>query len=312
MEMSTEDSFLLFRRAVRMGDIPIALSLMPKASKSRLQFCRDLYLILSEDIGPANPSLFIDVDNMISSISLDDTKALKEIVEILTRSLKSNIFTWISGVMILNADNKIAPDMNKDEVFMCLRCYLSNLDQYLLDRLFEKAVETSFKIRDLYTAYPDFVITTELWKKLKLEYPCPVIVKHLSSIHHQFWIPMISHVIHRNGSQKLANLVCHIYYTTCVRIGPLTFRDIMANSCHWIHAIWAICNDEIIETTWDERIPAKSPMKEHNLDLKQCGDSLEDVIYIHLRNTNVPHRLIKDENRWLDRFLDTCNNLKYI
>jgi hypothetical protein len=244
----------------------------------------------------------ITFDNMMNETVLKDLneERLLKIVEILVDSPKSNIFTWVESSFPKRKELVPEKDVTDDEIFVCLKYYLAELETHL-DTLgaFERAIRVSRKIYELGEKYQNFFLKTVRVKELKKIYKCTSVVKNLPRIQHQFWLPLISYAANKLKNQNVADLVCHLYYITCVRLGPLSFRDRHVEFSHWIHAVWAIFNVEEIETTWVDRI--FPPSLESDEDLPPCGESVSDEIFIGRRINNLPPRLIKEENKWLEK-----------
>lgn len=294
--------FTLFKRALRLGNLPLAIRLIPLEPSERLAFLKMLTSLISESIGPANPCLFMDLEDMIAKeLKAESNNDLIKIVEIMCKSRKSSLFAFVSKAMEIEFEFYRE---EFDDPFLQLRKELSNLSQYLEDFNFESSVRTAYKIRYLQDKYPDLVITGKQWIQLKKDNSCPKISKHFACIHHQFWMPVLGHLVKFCESQKTANLVSHIYYSTCVRLGRLSLRGEMPNPVYWIHAIWAICNSEDVESSWKDRIPPDPPFEEIYEQPGPCGNSLNDFLFIELRVKKNVQKLVPEESKWLDKCLD--------
>lgn len=311
---SVEENYKLFRRAVRLGNLTIArrtmLSILDMGLEHRIAFCQRLYNVMTEDIGPANPSLIITVDNMLNADEFNikdpsSIETIEKVVRILVDSPKSNVLVWMSGMM-----NGCDFPQEYEDIIPALRRYLLNLSQYLEESEENSlaTVERILRFDDLNTYY---TVTKSQWSILCSDHSRPKLIKYYRRICHQVWIPIIFHVLNKQKSQQVANLVCHLYYIACVRDGPFSFRSTRPTHRCVIYAIWAIFHPNEVEETWDNRIFEISHSGEVE-ELGECGDSTEDLIFVDRQINNLPVRLRPVENFWLDKCIDVWKTLEVL
>ncbi len=218
-----------------------------------------LFIYASEDIGPANPSLIMMIDNLLDvdnkTCNPGNQVFAMRAIELLAKSPKDRLFDWMCGSIEQLSYNNISYDMlTSDDTFTCLRTCLMKLETALQDGNMVIAHEMAGQIYLLDQVKTDFKLTTEHVTILKGDIKGPKIFKKFAKISSQFWLPVLAVAVNDSKSQKICNLVCYLYQIACRRSGRFQFRGKNGMLLFWMHAIWVLCHkDEVIETWWEDR-----------------------------------------------------------
>jgi hypothetical protein len=239
---AADENLNFFHQSVRQGDLhgalQSALEAVMTGENVKIDFFRQIYVILSADVGPANPSLIMLAHRFLWRGSVDQ-QTLAMLVEMIVKSPKDRLFDWVRHSLILTLDNSIPTNAN--QITRHLRLLLIKLEMELEDKNFGAAVQIAGRVYHLDIAYPQ-EISNEDWTKMRREFDAPRIVTKCRRTAWSIWLPIVKMAMH--STQKVCNLVCYLYdiTTNCRQLYLL----------QWIHAIWAICNTEQVGITWYE------------------------------------------------------------
>jgi hypothetical protein len=203
---------------------------------------KEILLCASLEIGPANPSLIVMIDNLIGRDTLTpDYSNIVLAVELLCISPKSNLFNLIYETLSLSPITQ----RNTNEI-TSVTTSLVYLESYLVDKHFQPACEEAFKLY-----YLKCNIDKELWVKLSAIFENPMRAKHLRKAYATFWLPVLA-IAERCESQVVCDLIHRMYNIGCSRSKTtnISIRDDARILVLWIHAIWVLCNPKVVEDTW--------------------------------------------------------------
>lgn len=291
---SVDENLAFFHRSVRQGDLhgalQSALEAVMTGENPEICFFRQIYVILSEDIGPANPSLIMWAHRFLSRSSVDQ-QALAMLVEMMVKSPKDRLFDWIRLTLL----EKSVP-INVSQITRHLRLLLLKLETELEDKNFGAAVRIAGQIYHLDIEYPQ-EIPKEDWVKIRKEFDAPHILKKYRRTAFSIWLPIMK--IAMQSTQKTCNLVCYLYdiTTTCDKLYLL----------QWIHAIWAICNSKQVGITWyessDLRLVSSLSSKDERLQFIEAHRRRENII---------PIQKIPIEGSFVEHFILKESHLRYV
>lgn len=203
---------------------------------------KELILSASFEIGAANPSLILMIDNLIGRDVLTLNYAnITMAAELLCLSPKSRLFAWLYHNTILTV-----PIQRHEDSEIALKTSLIYIDLYLVDKEFQFAVEEAYKVNQL-----KCTVDKSLWKRLSVVFGTPFRAIHTQKTTSAFWLPVLSRA-ERCGNQKVCNLVHRIYNIAHTRTKQtkLHLRDNERVFGLWIHALWVLCNLGQVETSW--------------------------------------------------------------
>jgi hypothetical protein len=233
-----------------------------------------IYAILSEDIGPANPSLIIRAHRFLETSPLDQEN-LATLVELMVKSPKDRLFDWIRCSLIFTP---VTIEKN-------LRLLLFKLETELEDKNFGAAVKIAGQIYHLDIEDPQYIELKE-WKKMRKEFEAPCVLKACRRTSGGIWLPIMR--IAMRSTQKVCNLVCYLY--------NVSGRHLL----QWIHAIWSICNPDQVTETWyesnDLRLVSTLLSIEERLAFIEAHRRRENIVPIPdyaLENPGMEHFLLQ-------------------
>lgn len=245
-DFAIDENCSFFQKAVRRGDFHGALQCVLEAVMSgapvETNILKRIYVILSEDIGPANPSLIMLANALISDGRVDQ-EILAKLVELMVKSPKDRLFDWVACCVNLQT-----VEVEVNEVPRKLRFLLTKLETELEEQDFRSAALTTGQIYVLGRVHPNLQLSKDDWKRLRDEFEAPSIVKRYQTLGPNFWLPVIR--VAMKSTQKVCNLVCYLHNIACARSGRFQFRGSESSLLFWIHAVWSLCHPQRVETTW--------------------------------------------------------------
>lgn len=239
-----------FQKAVRRSENREACLRALEALKTNhecsINLAKRMLVIASEDIGCANPSLILMVDDLIGPDKDElDIPSLVLAADLLASSPKSRILDWA----IHSFPQEFIVQRSEDDL-TALQMSLINLDEFLSEKNFEASAEEACRIAALGRNSKTSLQKVE-WKKLLALFNNPSLAKHYKKLGSSFWLPVLNRA-ERCGSQKVCDLVHRLYNIGCSRSLPKALSMRNDDSCllFWMHAIWSLCNVGQVEETW--------------------------------------------------------------
>ena len=214
----------------------------------------------SEDIGPANPTLILMVDSMLSvdipRLDHANQMAVVQAIEILAKSPKDRLFDWVccSWPSVHSQSPPSGVTHPYEDVHQNLRYHLSALETHLQEKEFDYACGVAGQLHFLAEQNPKHKIAKADWTKLKKQFRGPPVFTHLAGLACQIWLPILTAAVETTKSQMTCNLVCNLYHIACTRSGRFQFRGKDGFNLFIVHAIWAICHPSEVERTWYTQI----------------------------------------------------------
>lgn len=278
------ENLSFFHVSVRRGDfhgaLQSALEAVMTGEIAENDILKSIYVILSEDIGPANPSLIIWAHRILERGS-PDQQALALLVERMVESPKDRLFDWVLRSLTFSP---VIPEVN--QVRRHFRFLLFKLETELEDKNFETAVQIAGQIHCLDIGYPKSIEEKD-WKKLRREFEASVVLEKCRRTSGGIWLPIMK--IARRSNQKVCNLVFYLY-----RISYICRRQCMLQ---WVHAIWSICKpDQVVETWYESPDPHLVLLAEERLEFIEAHRRWENIIPIPnyiLDNSGVEHFILQ-------------------
>lgn len=209
------------------------------------ELVREMLLTASIDVGPANPSLVLMIDDLIGrDMFIPDFDNVLIAVELLSNSPKCRLFGWIYDFY---AAAKV--EQRSEIVENSLTSSIVFIETYLSDDLFEKVIEEAAKVCELICH-----VDKELWKRLCNLCQNPSRAKYLSKASATFWIPVLARA-ERCGSQTVCNVVHRLYDIASSRSlqSKISLREDRRVFAMWSHAVWVLCNIKSVEETHYEQ-----------------------------------------------------------
>jgi len=204
---------------------------------------RQLLLFSSYQIGSANPSLILMIDDLISrDINTCDTNNILLAVEILCTSPKCDSF--VTSCEVLKRPDVV---LRADDDYTSLKASLVYIESYIEDGYFQAAVEEAGLIYYLHKN-PRIALDEIVWNKLCALFAHPSMINKWNKISATFWLPLLSKAEH-GTSQKVCDLV-HRLYAIVHNNYKVKMRDDENNIVLWIHALWSLTHVKEVEDSW--------------------------------------------------------------
>jgi hypothetical protein len=242
-----------------------ALEACRAGPKCKIDFFRQLFLLCSKDIGPANPSLIVLIDKLIDADSpvLDTITEIDVLncVELVTKSPKDRTIDFLKHLYSQRYKITNPPKVPRDEIYQRVLFLMHGIRSGMEERSLEVMISPCCDIYAMQKAYPDFVFSEHEFRNLRVEFHAPTITstqyRYLWTI---VWLPILGYIIDRAKSeendipnellQKVLNLVCTLYNIACRRSYKVSFRSKPENLIFVIHALHAYVHYRTIEDTW--------------------------------------------------------------
>jgi len=229
-----------------------------QATATQTNILRRLFIYASEDIGPANPSLILLLDDILD-VDNPQNQYLQEIIPIMilhvmTLSPKSRMFDWIADVLT-HQTYDFDGNMPLNSMLDTITYHLLHLEDALGEKDFPRACEWLGRYYYFFSdersaRSSDTKILKTDFDKLKSKFNAPPVVKHFAKPSELFWLPVLGIAVKQGMSQEVATLVCRLHHIACRRSGTFSFRYVHGVILFWIHAVWALCNPDEIKRTW--------------------------------------------------------------
>lgn len=209
---------------------------------------RRMFIMCSEDIGPANPSLILLVDDFfdpdVPYNNIEKLKTALSALEVMVKSPKDRTLDWCHSIR----PHETFAEVNTEMVYDQLRTLRTSLQE----KSFDKACSNATRLYQMHEQGKDFSLSSDTFGKWKKEFNCSTIVRHYKKISSQFWLPVLEVATQEGANEYMCMLVHRLYHICCVRGGKLEFRNMKRGDMKtfWMHACWAICNPSKIEETW--------------------------------------------------------------
>jgi hypothetical protein len=202
---------------------------------------KELLLAATLEVGPANPSLVVMIDDLMRDTAHVDFDNVVTAAELLCNSPKCRLFAWMYDFY-----QTCTVEQRHEVPEKALTTSLVFIETYLSDGDFEKVVVEAWKIFNL-GCYVD----KEMWKRLKTLCSNPANVEYLSKGCACFWIPVLSKA-QRCGSQIVCNMVYRLYHVACSRSlhSKISLREDRKVFSIWIHGVWMLCNVDSVEGSY--------------------------------------------------------------
>lgn len=240
-------------------------SLVPTPQQTNI--LRRLFIYASEDIGPANPSLIMLLDDILD-VDNPQNPYLQEIfpimmLQVMTLSPKSRIFDWIACVLTHQTYGFDA-NMPLSSMLDTITYHLLHLEDALSEKDFPRACEWVGRYHFFFasgggkgsSAKDGFKGNNKIdkkdFEKLKAKFRAPPVVKHFSKPSELFWLPVLGVATKQGTSQEVTTLICRLHHLACRRSGTFSFRYAHGVILFWIHAVWAVCHPDEVIKTWTE------------------------------------------------------------
>lgn len=269
---------------------------------------KKLLLFASAEIGPANPSITLMLDDFLE-FDCQGEQWQEEIIgmlctEILTKSPKSRLFSWAISCAFDN--EQFGQKFEAAELVQRVEFLLLKLEDNINERDFEGATTTLAQYRALAEANPLARLDKDWFAKWKEYFKAPVIIKsNLLKIYHQIWIPILAAACRPGVAQEVCTLCCRLYHITIGRNGAWNWRGDTNADIFCLHAIWAICNQSEVLRSW-------YPEQLHRLLSNPEGQEyLQRAAEMHLRRSNIvgmPKNIRGD----LKAFIETFSRIEYM
>ena len=214
---------------------------------------RRLYIMAVEDIGPANPSLVVFIDDLFDPDtprdSIKDLRIVLDVVELLTKSYKDRTNDW-AAIPDVSALPEPMAELSEAYLLSQLTCLKDTLQR----RNFEQAAEYANRIYCLHQRYPDFSLPHETSKRWKQSFKPGAPYRHYKKLSSQFWLPILGVASQEGANEYVCILVYRLYHLAVVRSGPLMFRNMKRSDMKlfWMQAIHSICYPENVEESWSQ------------------------------------------------------------
>lgn len=228
--------------------------------KCQTNILRRFYIYASEDIGPANPSLILLLDDILD-VDNPEEPYHQEIIallalQMLVLSPKSRIFDWVS-CSVTSGTFEFDPNMPMDSILSSIKYMLFQLEDALMEKDFVRACEWLGKYYLVFMEntgskvnFSHEKISKQDFDNLKNVFKAPLIAKHFVKPSELFWLPLLGAAIKEGTEIEVAILVCRLYHIASKRSGTFSFRYKDEVKLFWIHAVWVLCNQNKIKETW--------------------------------------------------------------
>jgi hypothetical protein len=237
------------RRCEQKEAIIRGIDLVNSGKMRRTHVLKRLLIIASEDVGPANPSLILFVDDLLDVDNLNaefNMENFLNAIDMLAISPKSRLFDWTC--CSLKHPNYFFS--GKDN-FGILKHALIRLECSLNDRAFEEACRDLFTVHvfDMSNKF-ELSFTKDQWEACHKMFDSPpgfrTAYKKIIAF---MWLPIMS-CAKATKNQEAYNLVCRLYYIAHGRKGSISFREKSEGVLFAVHAVWAVCNTQKVKETW--------------------------------------------------------------
>uniref|UniRef100_A0A6C0CIY7 Uncharacterized protein n=1 Tax=viral metagenome TaxID=1070528 RepID=A0A6C0CIY7_9ZZZZ len=240
-----DENLAFFRTSVRTGNYHGALQCVLEAIMAGDELedgiLHQIYVTISEEIGPTNPSLIMLIHRFLWSGEVDQ-QILAMLIELMAKSPKDRLFT----VLCRHLRTPVV-EISADHAVKRLKFLLIKLDVELEDQNFEASVDVFRQIYWLDQENPHLQVEKHDWKNFRKEFNAPAILIKQRKLITNAWLPIIGMAM--RSTQKVCNLVCYLYNIS------VTKSDRIDLQC--VHAIWSICNPKQVAATWYETTEVK-------------------------------------------------------
>ena len=312
--------------------------------KCQTNVLRRFYIYASEDIGPANPSLILLLDDILD-VDNPDKPYHQEMVallalQMLVLSPKSRIFDWVSGAVI-SETFQFDPNMPMDSILSSIKYMLFQLEDALIEKDFIRASEWLGKYYLVFMEntgsqvnFGHEKISKQDFDNLKNVFKAPIVAKHFVKPSELFWLPVLGVATREGTETEVAILICRLCHIASKRSGTFSFRYKHEVKLFWIHAVWVLCNQDQIKETWygdqnhrqigtlssyDEMVKLGTihakrenllgvpdyAIDKHTAKGRKLGRGVAHFIEVGSKINNVVPSLMKEETFWLQRAIES-------
>jgi len=239
---NVESMKLAIRRSEPVDGVFRVLEALRTSTECGHHTVKELLLSASLEIGPANPSMIVMIDNLIGRDVLAlDYENVMTAVQLLCLSPKSRLFASMYQTLSLGEVTQ-----RHEVVETALKTSLVYVETYLLDNDFQLAIQEAYKLYRL-----ECHVDINMWNRLSRIFLNPMRAKSFRKASATFWLPVLSRA-ERCESQRVCNLVHRIYNIAHARskYTKIALREDKRVFSLWIHALWVLCNPERVENTW--------------------------------------------------------------
>lgn len=215
--------------------------------KCRTNILRRLFIYASEDIGPANPSLILLLDDILA---VDDPAELyntEEVfllaLQILVKSPKSRLLDWM-------CHSTLTSTIETTDVYDAAETLMFHIEDALKERDMDRASKYTSIFASFAEQYVGYTVTKAIYDKWRVKFGVPKIGRHYAKMSTMFWIPVLGVAYGLTESPNTCMLVCRLYNIGCTRSKRFEFRYKEGNDLFKMHAVWALCRPNEVDASW--------------------------------------------------------------